>query len=246
MTEQTQIDEQVIAHAQELLAELEAGNKDKAVKALDELVRLRETSLFQELGKLTREFHEALNNFRLDARISSMAEEDIPDARQRLKHVIKMTNDAADRTLNAVEESIPLCEGLFNQSTELKQSWERFQRKEMQADEFRALSKQIAFYFDSTAEQAGRIKGNLNDVLMAQDFQDITGQIIQRVIKLVEEVENGLVNLIKLSSRKVSPEGEKQPDDKNKLEGPQVPGLESDNAVMGQDDVDDLLSSLGF
>ena len=246
MTEQTQIDEQVVAHAQELLTELEAGNQEKAVKALDDLVRVRETSLFQELGKLTREFHEALNNFQLDSRISSLAAEDIPDARERLKHVIKMTNDAADRTLNAVEESIPLCEGLFNRSTELKHSWERFQRKEMQADEFRALSKQIAFYIDSTAEQASSIKGNLNDVLMAQDFQDITGQIIQRVIKLVEEVENGLVNLIKLSSRKVSSDAEKQPDDKNKLEGPQIPGLESEDAVMAQDDVDDLLSSLGF
>jgi chemotaxis protein CheZ len=84
---------------------------------------------------------------------------------------------------------------------------------------------------------------------MAQSFQDLTGQIIKRVITLVDDVEASLVNLVKLSSSQIaesSSDDSKQKSDKSKLEGPQIPGKETDGAVSGQDEVDDLLSSLGF
>lgn len=244
MTVETGINNQILATAERLITEMRSGNEDQAAKALDELVRGRELSLFQELGKLTREFHDALATFRLDSRVSDMAEKDIPDARERLNHVITMTQNAADRTMNAVEHSLPLVQDIANVSVNLRAQWQRFQKREMNAQEFRELAKSIDEFLGTTEVKSADLKAKLNDVLMAQDFQDLTGQIIKRVIKLVEDVEINLVNLIRLSSQKVIPVNVNH--DSIKAEGPMVPGVKVNGALSGQDSVDDLLSSLGF
>jgi chemotaxis protein CheZ len=244
MTVDTVINDNVLATAERLVVEMRSGNEDQAAKALDELVRAREVSLFQELGKLTREFHDALASFRVDSRVSDLAEKDIPDARERLNHVITMTQNAADRTMSAVEHSLPLVEDIANVAVNLRAQWQRFQKREMNAQEFRELAKSIDSFLGTTETKSADLKSKLNDVLLAQDFQDLTGQIIKRVITLVEDVEANLVNLIKLSSQKVVPVN--TPHDAIKAEGPVVPGVKTDGAVSGQDAVDDLLSSLGF
>ncbi|MBI3775126.1 MAG: protein phosphatase CheZ [Gammaproteobacteria bacterium] len=244
MTVETVINDQVLATAERLIVEMRCGNEDQAAKALDELVRAREVSLFQELGKLTREFHDALASFRVDSRVSDLAEKDIPDARERLNHVITMTQNAADRTMSAVEHSLPLVEDIANVAVNLRAQWQRFQKREMNAQEFRELAKSIDLFLGTTETKSADLKAKLNDVLLAQDFQDLTGQIIKRVITLVEDVEANLVNLIKLSSQKVVPVNNHH--DAIKAEGPVVPGVKTDGAVSGQDAVDDLLLSLGF
>ena len=243
MTSETAISAQMLATAERLIVEMRSGNEDQAAKILDELVRTREVSLFHELGKLTREFHDALANFRVDARVSDLAEKEIPDARERLNHVITMTQSAADRTMSAVEHSVPLVEDIANVAINLRAQWQRFQKREMNAQEFRELAKSIDAFLGTTETKSADLKAKLNEVLMAQDFQDLTGQIIKRVIKLVEDVEVNLVNLIKLSSQKVVPVNKHE---STKSEGPKVPGVITEGAVSGQDAVDDLLSSLGF
>jgi len=244
MTVETVINDNVLATAERLIVEMRSGNEDQAAKALDELVRAREVSLFQEIGKLTREFHDALASFRVDSRVADLAEKDIPDARERLNHVITMTQNAADRTMSAVEHSLPLVEDIANVAVNLRAQWQRFQKREMNAQEFRELAKSIDVFLGTTETKSADLKSKLNDVLMAQDFQDLTGQIIKRVITLVEDVEANLVNLIKLSSQKVVPANTHY--DAIKAEGPVVPGVKTDGAVSGQDAVDDLLLSLGF
>ncbi len=242
-------------HAREFLERIDAGDDEAAEKVLDEIAKLRERSLFQELGKLTREFHEALNSFRLDSRIANLAENEIPDARERLNYVIAMTEQAADRTLTAVEESVPLCEQLEEKGTELKAAWDRFVARDMDAREFRKLSGELNTFLAALPENTDRIKGNLNDVLLAQDFQDLTGQIIRRVITLVEDLEKSLVELIRISGQNLIPPGhegdgrkeqQRKEEDKIAAAGPVVPGVDKDDRVSGQDEVDDLLSSLGF
>lgn len=251
------ISDEYLEQAQCLVSELQSGNKENATKALDQLINSREKSVFTELGKLTREFHDALMSFRLDAKFSNFAEKEVPDARDRLNHVIKLTNDSADSTLTAVEESIPVCEELGKQAEKFMEKWSRFQRKEMSANEFRELSDELSEYFSKSSAGTLAIKENLNKVLMAQSFQDLTGQIIKQVITLVDEVESNLVNLVKLSSEYVVQDvvlqdaalkdnSDKKEDSKSHLDGPQIPGKESDSVLKGQDDVDDLLSSLGF
>lgn len=240
--------------ARELVEQLEAGDEEMVTKLLDDLARKRETGLFQEIGKLTRELHDALNSFHLDSRIASLTEHDIPDAKERLSYVITMTEQAAHRTLNAVEASLPIAEELQTRSHELRDKWARFRRKDMQASEFRALVPEIDSFLDLTSGHAEKLNSSLSDVLMAQDFQDLTGQIIRRVINLVKDVEENLVQMVRISGQRMRPvEGGSAGSDKAGKEdlsrgiGPQVPGVDKgEDVVTGQDDVDDLLSSLGF
>ncbi len=252
------IDEQRLECAKKLVQALELGNREEIDHMTDQITNLKEVHLFQELGKLTRQFHEALNGFRCDERLASLAEEDMPDAKERLSYVITRTEDAANKTLNAVENAMPVCDSIVKVSMSLRNDWERFKQRELTAQEFRSLSKDVANFLSSTTTDVGNIRSDLNEVLMAQDFQDITGQIIRRVITLVDEVEQSLVNLIRLGSadsknlgRNVSgetPNATFNPEESGVtiLEGPQIPGMESESIVKSQDDVDDLLSSLGF
>lgn len=250
MSEQAYVpDPELLEAAKQLVQALEEGNKDSAEEALGEITSLHESELFNELGKLTREFHEALNTFRYDVRFAEITEEEIPDAKERLTYVISRTEDAAHRTLNAVEASLPICEQLSKKAGNLLEKWKRFRQKEMDVEEFRQLVKEIDAYLDITSAKSDEIKTHLTDVLMAQDFQDITGQIIRKVINLVSEVEMNLVNLVRLGHKggkgKAS-DGKAKENKAGTLEGPQVPGMESSDAVSSQDEVDDLLSSLGF
>lgn len=241
--------------ARQLVSQLEAGEEQAANATVDDLTRMRESEMFQQIGRLTRDLHDSLNSFQLDTRISTLAEEEIPDARDRLRYVVSMTDQAATRTLNAVEESIPLCDELQDNVSEIDREWQRFLRRELSAEEFRALSRAIRSHLASSGDELIKLKSNLNEILMAQDFQDLTGQIIHRVISLVEEVEGNLVELIRISG---SPEsssdsrGARQASEEEQersgieAQGPQVPGVDADEAVSGQDEVDELLSSLGF
>lgn len=246
------IDEAFIKRAKDLVTSAEAGNDEEVKTILDELAAMKETLLFQELGKLTRELHETFKAFRSDSRINELAESDIPDARERLHYVISMTQKAADNTMSQVEEAIPLCENITNGTSKLLSDWDRFTQRKMAAEEFRQLSKTLKVFLQAANKDSMSLMTNLNEVLMAQSYQDITGQIIYKVINLVEDVEVSLVNLIKLSSEHMGIEimesdQEKKEKDKSSLDGPVVPGLiDEAETLSGQDEVDDLLSSLGF
>ncbi len=245
------IGEDTLTQARLLVKQIEDGHDVEAKQTLEDLAKMRETDLFQEIGKLTRELHETLNNFRLDSRIADLAEQDIPDAKERLNYVISMTEQAANKTLTAVEDSLPVSESLQKRSSELHQQWERFRQRDMSAAEFRDLSRELDDFLPQVRENAQTLQSNLSDVLMAQDFQDLTGQIIRRVINLVQDVEQSLVDLIRISGRAMLPAAKQTATaPKNiKAEGPMVPGVddaEPEAVLQGQDDVDDLLSSLGF
>lgn len=253
MTELNETDYENLELAKKYIELLESGNRHGADNILAELTDLRESQLFNELGKLTRDFHEALNAFNTDDRIAALAQDEIPDAKERLNYVIKKTDDAAHKTLNAIETVLPMCESLEKNLEGLGGEWNKFLAKEMKPQEFRNLTGNIKSFFDSSSQELSVVKSNLTEILMAQDFQDITGQIIKRVITLVAEVENSLVELVKLGSKLRLPKdqqkhGQEKPatPDGSVLEGPQIPGMESATVVGSQDDVDELLSSLGF
>lgn len=244
MEDQPIVTEDNIARAHDLLATLERGDEAGAKEIIDELTSIRESDLYMEMGKLTRELHDAISAFGMDEQISTLAEQDIPDARQRLHHVMDMTDQAAHRTLNAVEESIPVCDEMRTRSAGIADEWKRFKKRDMKLEEFRKLAAQLDEFFELNTSDAGKLRESLNSVLMAQDFQDLTSQIIKKVIKLVEDVEAGLIGIIKLTN----PKGEGSAVEKkvSKLDGPVVPGVNDSGTVSGQDEVDDLLSSLGF
>lgn len=250
MEENNIIAEDTIARAKDLVATLERGDEKGAKEVIDDLTNIRESDLYREMGKLTRELHDAITAFGMDEQISTLAQQEIPDARQRLRHVIEMTDQAAHRTLTAVEESLPICEELESRSRNLQEDWQRFMKRDMDINEFKQLAKRLDEFFSANTGDAGKLHTSLTNVLMAQDFQDLTSQIIKKVIKLVQEVESNLVELIKLTRSNDDVEVARLPESQKKeekLAGPVVPGVnDGDTTVSGQDEVDDLLSSLGF
>ncbi|HQU15067.1 MAG: hypothetical protein B7Z66_05435 [Chromatiales bacterium 21-64-14] len=228
--------------ARELVTRLETGDELAVPGLLEDLTRQRGDTLYEELGKLTRQLHESLNSFRTDARLAAIATHEMPDAKDRLNYVISMTEQAAHRTLTAVERRIPVVSELEQLACGFSERWERFQRQELGAEEVRTLTGDLQEFLNRTGREMGHTRSDLTEVLMAQEFQDLSGQIIRRVIGLVHEVESHLVHLIRISGDRhdghapaAAYEG-----------GPVIPGREDSSVVSGQDDVDDLLSSLGF
>ena len=245
-------DEDILTHAEQLVLEIQQGNEERVNNLLTYLGQIRETGIYNEVGKMTRQLHDSLNAFCEDTRLDELTEEEIPDARARLKHVITMTQQSADRSLSVVEGTMPRCDELSRRIDELGDAWQNFKRREMSVEQFRELSTKLEEFFVDAREDTDAIRGGLNDIMMAQDFQDLTGQIITRVIALVEEVEGNLVELVRLTGEKITTSGKNnksEADDRQAAiaaEGPHVPGVGNKDVVNGQDEVDDLLSSLGF
>lgn len=235
-----------LERAKRLVTALENGNEDEADRIVDEIGAVRETMLFQEVGKLTRQLHDAMMAFSLDTKITELAEKQIPDAKERLNYVITMTEQAANTTLNAVEELIPISEQLGGQSNELSTKLERLLRRELSDTELTQLNHELREYFCQSKISIETIQAKLTEVLMAQEFQDITGQVIRRVIDLVRDVEQSMVELIRVSGQQDPRRSLEQENQENQLQGPVVPGINSKDTMGNQDDVDDLLSSLGF
>ncbi len=231
--------------AKELVVALEQGNELEIDSLLEQIAEQKESDLFKEVGRLTRQLHDTMASFSLDSKITAMTEKDMPDAKERLHYVIAMTEQAANQTLTAVEELMPVSNELNEQVDVLASKWGRFIDKEMPFEEFKSMSKEITQHFEHSKGSLLQVHSGLNDILVAQGFQDVTGQIIRRVIDLVQNLEESLVELIRLSgANKASEEQSLEPE----LPGPVVPGVDDQkgDVATNQDDVDDLLSSLGF
>lgn len=232
------------------LLETDESSREDIESALSDIVTTGDSNLFQELGKMTREIHEAIMSFRMDSRIANLAKTDFPDAKDRLEYVITMTEKAANTVLNVVEQGTPAAEKLGEQAKHLNEQWAKFRRREMSGDELREMGSEVECFFADSEKMTSQLLSGFTEVLMAQDFQDLTSQIIRKVITLVDDVEANLVELIKIQGEHFSQsqEDEKQlsADDRKNLDGPQIPGKEVDDVMKGQDDVDDLLASLGF
>lgn len=235
------------------LLEQDDASNEAIELALSEIATVGDSTLFQELGKMTREIHEAIMSFRMDSRIANLAETDFPDAKDRLEYVITMTEKAANTVMDVVEKGSPVAEKLADQAKHLAEQWGKFRRREMQGDELREMGSEVESFFKESETMMNELLSGFTKVLMAQDFQDLTSQIIRKVITLVDDVESNLVELVKIQGEHLaSPAQEnkeknkKAADDRDNLDGPQIPGKEASDVMAGQDDVDDLLASLGF
>ena len=183
----------------------------------------------------------------MDSRIADLTSTDIPDAKDRLEYVIEMTEKSANTVLGVVEKSSPVAEKLIEQSKQLTEQWCRFRRREMDNDELRHMGQDVEAFFNETESMMAELLSGFTEVMMAQGFQDLTGQIIRKVITLVDEIEGNLVELIRIQGESIEQDKNITKDkDKDELAGPQIPGKEAADVMQGQDDVDDLLASLGF
>ena len=234
------------ANVTALAEAIRAGDQITVDRLLDDLTQIRDSALFREMGQVTRQLHEALTSFQTDSNLTELAEHQIPGARKDLDYVITMTEESAHKTLSAVETALPQAARLGERAQTMKSHWQRFQRREMQADEFRALAKEMNDFLADINAGTETISANLNEVMMAQGFQDLTGQIIRRVMTLVHDVEEQLVQVLRIRGSRFTAAATGEAVDSLCAEGPQADAEKRDDVVNDQDDVDDLLSSLGF
>jgi chemotaxis protein CheZ len=233
---------------------LRAEDETAFFAAVDHIVHMREPGMFTELRKLTGDLQKALERFSVESRLADIAENEIPDARARLAHVISMTDEAAHRTLDLVEQSGPLAErtareagtliemiGAYRAQTSGVQGFEGVARS---IDAYVPVVRSIEAFLPAARADSELIRRNLADVLLAQGYQDLTGQIIRSVMKLVQELEAALAELSKLSGDVVehASMGASTPPG----HGPVVPGVTKGEVASGQTDVDALLSGLGM
>lgn len=237
-----------LEQAKLLVEYLETDQQDKADELVADIQSPINTELFAEIGKLTRQLHDSLNNFQVDSRLTDLAKADIPDAKERLNYVIERTEEAANKTMDAVEAIFPVLESLQNRVEVVNPLWTKLIQNKLELPEFKQLCLDIDLLLKSTGSETDKIRILMTDVLMAQDFQDLTGQVIRKVIDLVREVEDGLIGMLTafgMSSDSIQNKA-KPSVGENLVEGPIVNSKERDDVVSDQDDVDDLLSSLGF
>lgn len=224
---------------------LAAGDEARFLEELDALVQRRETALFGELRKLTSDLQSALDRFRLDPRLLRLAEKEVPDARHRLDHVLKLTDEAAHRTLDLVEKAAPLAERNAREAAQIVELWKRFRARTIAVEDFQRMVERMDVFLESARVDMEQVRGNLSEVLLAQGFQDLSGQIIRGVMKLVTELEVALADLIRLSNS--GPRNSKTSnEDTRRGFGPAIPGVDNGPAVSDQQDVDALLSGLGM
>lgn len=235
-----------LAEAKQLVTYLEQEQFAEANALVDAFSMQQSAEIFTEVGKLTRQLHESLNNFQLDERISGLVNEDIPDAESRLMYVIEETEKAANTTMDAVEKSMPIVQSIGSRIDFILPEWQKLMSREIEIGEFKALCLDLDKLLNDASAETQTLNSLLTEVLMAQGYQDLTGQVIRRVIELVKEVESSLVHMLKVFGEPATLTVADPHKEKIKAEGPVIDAEQRDDVVNGQDDVDDLLSSLGF
>jgi len=245
-----------------LAAAFAAGNREAFIETLDRLGEAREQDLYRELRELSGSLRFALDQFRLDSRLATLAGKDVPDARVRLDHALKLTEDGAHRTLDLVERSCPLAEHTAKQAVTILASLRAARSTASDPNAVEAALTQVDRFLVVAQFNSDTVRANLTDVLMAQSYQDLSGQIIRGVITLVGEVERTLAHFAALAGE--SPEGRSTARGGSGAGsgssagsgsggttaaaqgfGPAVPGL-TQGAVGQQGDVDALLADLGM
>ena len=222
------------------------GDRDAFIDKLDQLFEAREQKLYQELRELSGSLRFALDQFRLDSRLATLAGKDMPDAKVRLDHALKLTEDGAHKTLDLVERSCPLADHTAKEAAALAISLRGVRDAGNPAAALDTVLSQVNNFLAVAQRDSETVRANLNDVLMAQSYQDLSGQIIRGVITLVGEVERTLAHFAALAgdpaNPTVAPAGEASTGNGF---GPAIPGL-SNGAVGEQGDVDALLADLGM
>jgi chemotaxis protein CheZ len=197
------------------------------------------------IGHMTRALHESLRGLGLDKLIEKAAS-DIPDARDRLDYVARLSEDAAQKVLNATDAAGPLQDQIGGDAKQLSASWQRLLAASAgtaaaSGAAWQELAQQTVAALDGAAAGSSETKAHLMDIMMAQDFQDLTGQVIKKVTSIAQNLEQQLVQML----IDFAPEQMKKEIDNGLLNGPQIDPTR-ENVVADQEQVDDLLDSLGF
>ncbi|WP_114193646.1 protein phosphatase CheZ [Edaphovirga cremea] len=200
------------------------------------------SEIISRIGQLTRMLRDSMRELGLDQAIAQAAEA-IPDARDRLDYVVTMTAQAAERALNCVEAAQPRQNQLESEARALKGRWDEWFENPLELPEARVLVTDTRNYLAEVPEHTSFTNAQLLEIMMAQDFQDLTGQVIKRMMDVVQEIEKQLL-MVLMENIPDQPSKPKREND-SLLNGPQL-DQNGVGVVASQAQVDDLLDSLGF
>ena len=202
--------------------------------------------MYEQLGKMTRSLHDTLRALGHDKTIEKTAEA-IPDARERLAYVLIMTEQAASRVLNAVDAISPLQDSNQAEARDLQQAWERVADGRKDSKDYRDTVLRTRQFLQQVDANSETSKTQLMEIMMSQEFQDLTGQVIKKIVDLAQEMENQLLSLLSVSA---SASGHSAGNSEYKDSLMNGPAMASDKhqkqAVSSQAEVDSFLENLGF
>ncbi len=210
------------------------------VKEVAALGAVSSDKVLNQLGQMTRTLHDTLRELGLNKEIEK-ATSSIPDARDRLNYVATLTQQAAERVLNATEAAQPLVQNMEVEAHRLGVQWQMLFDRQLNVEQFKTLVTQNIAFLDIVPKQTKMTNSYLMEIMMAQDFQDLTGQVIKKIIDLTQQMEKQLLALLLESA----PPSIRAEYDTGLLNGPVI-NPNDKNVVTSQDQVDDLLESLGF
>lgn len=227
-------------------SEFEASNAAPVGEVAGETVETADAAaspeaVFNRLGQMTRKVHNTLLELGFDNALQEVAEA-IPDARQRLTYIAQMTEQAASRVLNATDIAKPIQGDLENNAAALQAKWDRLYSNELSVEEFKALASETRNFLGHVREGSRTTSAQLLEIMMAQDFQDLTGQVIKKVVDMAQTLESQLLEVL----IEVAPAGVRGDRHAGLMNGPVVNSEGRDDVVTSQGQVDDLLESLGF
>lgn len=198
-------------------------------------------TVFNRVGTMARQLHDTLRELGYDRTLQNAAQK-IPDARERLSYIAQMTEQAASRVLNATDVVQPLVDATAREAAGLGGRWDKLYANQLSVDEFKALAGETRAFFNGMPDQTRAINGQLLEIVMAQDFQDLTGQVIKKIVELVQQLESQLLQVLIESI----PEERRSVANEGLLNGPVINAAGRADVVSNQEQVDELLESLGF
>ncbi len=198
--------------------------------------------VFTQVGQMARQLHDTLGALGYDKLIEKTVSA-IPDARDRLSYIANLTEQAACKVLNATDVATPIQDELEDGAVLLATKWDALYANKMSVGEFKLLADETrAFLKNAVPQRTAATKEQLMEIMMAQDFQDLTGQVIKKVVTLAQDLEAQLMGIL----IETIP-GEKRTESVTSLlNGPVVNAEGRSDVVVSQQQVDDLLDSLGF
>ena len=206
-----------------------------------EMPESQQENVLIRVGQLTRNLHDSLRGLGLDKLIERAAHE-IPNVKDRLNYVTTMSEQAAQRVLNATDVAGPLQDKIEESSETLCHEWRKALDGMYSDKQYRELAEATIQYLGETRDASLETRKLLLEIMMAQDFQDLTGQVIRKISDLVTNMEQQLVQLL----IDYAPSELKRDAGSGLLNGPQINPAMTADVVANQNQVDDLLESLGF
>lgn len=198
--------------------------------------------VFNRIGQMARALHDTLGQLGYDKLLEKTVSA-IPDAKDRLAYVANLTEQAACRVLNATDIAGPLVDQIENESVALGERWDKVFDNKLGPEDFRALAIETRqFLKEQLPQKAKSTHAQLTEIMMAQDFQDLTGQVIKKIVSLAQDLEYNLMGVL----IEVLPEAKRTSEVASLMNGPVVNAEGRSDVVVSQEQVDDLLDSLGF